>query len=778
MLTKVIKYSFVRLILCSLILLPLQLIGQGSGTKKLLFDEHSAYNIIIPNEATPSEAFAAKQLQKYISLAFGANFNISQEKDVLRKQSKNIYVGMTSFCKKYISAGEVNDLGGDGILIKSIGDNLIISGGGPRGTLNAVFFFLERFIEIHWWTPNDVQIPKLKNAILPEIDIKYRPPFDYREHFIYSILSHPEFASVLRENGDHTNLSDDEGGSIKILGFVHTFAKILPASKYFSSHPEWFSDPNNGGLPSTKSSKIPNNQSTQLCLTNEQLYKEFLKNTLEWIRQNPSYNIISISQNDSTQYYCRCSGCQSLLRIEGEHSGVLLRFINKIASAIKEEYPEKKIVTLAYSFNFEPPKVTRPDANVIMMVAPISANFAYPLTSSQNSAIEKSLIKWSEVSRNNYYWGYNTNFRNLFFPYPSFYHVGEDLAFLAEHHYKGVFLQDNIYSKGVGFFLDLKTWVIGHLLWNPFLNQDSLISVFANNYYGSGGKYLVNYIKLVDDAFLKTGDKLSTHFGKFDFITLDLLNEGSLLFKNALDAVKNNKVYTNRILQERISLDFEWLYFYDKLKIQSIIEKKPFLGPADYTAAKKRFFSTIDSLGVPEIDRYVSIDQYRSRFMYRNYTSNHLNNHIIRIQQNEFKLYKVGQMTSIVKDSMASDGYAVQVLRKSKSWVVQVPIKNYSLLFDSSEWNFSASIKLAGTFSKSHNSNSFVYLGYYDENKKTTIYVRKIPLSSLSYKQYTIASSLNGIIPSPNGYFYLIFDGNAGDNDTILIDYFELKKIS
>ena len=35
-----------------------------------------------------------------------------------------------------------------------------------------------------------------------------------------------------------------------------------------------------------------------MCLTNEEMRKELVKNALEWIKQEPDAGIISISQND------------------------------------------------------------------------------------------------------------------------------------------------------------------------------------------------------------------------------------------------------------------------------------------------------------------------------------------------------------------------------------------------------------------------------------------------------------------------------------------------
>ncbi len=53
------------------------------------------------------------------------------------------------------------------------------------------------------------------------------------------------FSARLRLNGhDHYSIPDEYGGPNGLIGWVHTFYQInglLPPSKYFDKHPEWYS---------------------------------------------------------------------------------------------------------------------------------------------------------------------------------------------------------------------------------------------------------------------------------------------------------------------------------------------------------------------------------------------------------------------------------------------------------------------------------------------------------------------------------------------------------
>ena len=51
-------------------------------------------------------------------------------------------------------------------------------------------------------------------------------------------------------------------------------------------------------------------------------------------------NIISISQTD-VEMWCQCPNCSKIIEEEGSVSGVWLRFVNKIAEELEDEYPEE-----------------------------------------------------------------------------------------------------------------------------------------------------------------------------------------------------------------------------------------------------------------------------------------------------------------------------------------------------------------------------------------------------------------------------------------------------
>src|SRR5699024_9714538 len=97
-----------------------------------------------------------------------------------------------------------------------------------------------------------------------------------------------------------------------------------------------------------------------------------------------------------------------------------------------------------------------------------TANFAYPIDSNRNTRTRDNIAGWSKVASKLHFWYYVTDFRWRMFPFPDWHTLGSNLKFLANHNVTGVYEQGAGASSPVGHFLALRTWLIAHLLWNPY----------------------------------------------------------------------------------------------------------------------------------------------------------------------------------------------------------------------------------------------------------------------------------------------------------------------
>ena len=126
----------------------------------------------------------------------------------------------------------------------------------------------------------------------------------------------------------------------------------------------------------------------------------------QWIKDAPEATFFSVSQNDWGNY-CQCPNCTALAEHEGSQSGPLIEFVNAIADALKDDYPNVTIDTLAYQYTRKPPKYTRPRPNVCVRLCSIECCFAHPLESDPfNATFVADIRDWAKICNRLYIWDY------------------------------------------------------------------------------------------------------------------------------------------------------------------------------------------------------------------------------------------------------------------------------------------------------------------------------------------------------------------------------------
>ena len=496
--------------------------------------------IVVPADAIPAEKTAAKELAGYLKQVTGADFPIVSS-DKQARQGMCIYIGQTAAAKRLIP--DFSKLGKDGIVIRKIGNNLVLAGDRPRGTLYAVYTFLEDNVGCKWWTAEASYIPKKPTLSVRVKDITYTPPFICRDTFYKNVIGrNPEFAARLKLNGHFQPIEPALGGHYTILGFVHTFYQLLPPEKYFADHPEWFSEINGKRMY----------ERAQLCLTNEDMRKELTKNALEWIKSNPEAGMISISENDSFGP-CQCVKCRAIVEETGAESGPVIAFVNAVAEDIEKQYPGFLVETLAYQYTRRAPANIKVRHNVVVRLCSIECDFAKPLTAPSNAAFYKDLMDWKAISPQLYVWDYTIGFGNLMMPHPNFRVLAPNIRLFAKSNVIGLFEQGDGYNPDAD-FAAMKTWLIAHLMWNPNANESKLMDEFLNGYYGPAGKYMRRYIDLICDSVEANSQLLPWNGTDYSFLTPAVLNKASGLFDAAEKTVQGDEELLRRVKLQRAAV--------------------------------------------------------------------------------------------------------------------------------------------------------------------------------------------------------------------------------
>lgn len=578
------KSAFFLLTICAAFLA-----GTSSGSNKLTLSDggKATYLIVIPDMPTLVETTAAKELKKHLDEITGADFAIVGESKADNSQPL-LMVGNSSLARASLPAVDVAKLPYDGIVVETVGKNVVMLGHPVRGTLYAVNTFLEEAAGVRWWTSTESYIPKAKRLKVPMLHINHAPHLIYREAFYKDALSDGPFAARMKCNGDFSKIAPEFGDYHKFQYFVHSFYPILPPQTYFDNHPEWYS------LVNGKRA----NQWAQLCLSNEDMRKEFVKNVLDTLRSHPDRDFISISQNDC-HGACECERCQAIVKEEGSESGPLIRFVNSVAEEIEKKFPDIWVETLAYQYTRKAPQKVKPRKNVVVRLCTIECSFSQPLGEGEhNKSLREDIEAWSKIADHLFVWNYVTNFTSYMLPHPNIHTLAPDIRFFVKNNTIGLFEQGDVYCD-TGDFVRMRNWVISHLMWNPDLDENHLIDEFLTGYYGEkAAPYLRRYWNLLTNRIRESDVYLRCYMGNTaDWLTVPVYAEAASLMKQAIGVTKNETL-RNRLRREEIPLKFVLLLENERFKAYEKEKGSSPVTPPDPETALTEFMALLKEFNV------------------------------------------------------------------------------------------------------------------------------------------------------------------------------------
>lgn len=723
----------------------------------LVTDGRTDYRIVTADQPTAPDATAAKELQGFLQQITGATLPIVTATEAGRS-GKLLVVGDSAVLQRLLPDTDLNALEHDGIVLRTVGDDLVLAGRVPRGTLYAVYSFLEAQLGCRWWTSTESTIPQRTTIDVPELNVTYAPALRCRETF-YRDAQEGVFSARNKLNGHFHRVAPEYGGHYRILGWCHTFYQLLPPAKYFAEHPEWYSELN-GQRTADRA---------QLCLSNAEMRAELVKQALAWIAKEPDAGMISIAQND-WHGQCQCAACKAAEEEEGSPAGPLIRFVNQVAEEIGKQYPDFLVETLAYQYTRTPPKLVKPRDNVVVRLCTIECSYAQPLaTGEQNEKFRHDLEGWSAIAPKLYIWNYVTNFANFLFPHPNYQVLDDNLRTFVENHAIGLFEQGDAYST-TGDFIRLRAWVLAHLMWDPSQDQEALTNEFLNGYYGAAAPYLKQYLDLLSrravesEVYLRCF--LSTTAGWLDLPTA---NEATKLFDQAAQAVKDDPTVATRVRRERLPLDLAWLTRGQAFKRQA--KGGEYRGPDDFAAAFEEYRRLQDEYGnkfygegrpvapyldglasrfaptgpPPELCRALPEDQW------------------IDAQEGLLTLHGLGDWVTIVDDPRASNGKAAAMPGSHPQWAVQWPVG--AELEGPATWHCYVVARVEAKVAE----GEALEVGVYDGANRKGLFSHTYPLSEVGGDDYHVLDL--GVYELHSGcYLWVAPKNNPEQVSRVLVD--------
>lgn len=464
------------------------------------------YNIVVYNESSSIQKFAAQELQHYLEVIF-------------KIKLPEVKKGQISFDQNYFFLGQgflkdslqQNDSMSKGAFIKAFHDGNIYLGGKDDldvisvknsffqkaekanfGTLYAVYDFLENNLGIHWFFPTYLgeSIPKDSNFKFKNDIVIVKPNFEERSFFWKTLYYDKDTTMYWMLRNKLTITSDTL--------FKHNWYNLLPSANYFDSMPELFAELDGKRIKQVSKNKAHGN-SAQLCTTNKSTIDLTIKNIIHQIESNHA-NQISLSPNDG-RGFCECDQCKlidSNFSDYSEYSNLshrIFSFYKTVSDSIFKRFPNVNLGGYAYKRY----AMAYDDLNLSerFHIRLAINNYGFGnLTCSSYHELSVIISSWKNRHQNV---GFNSYPYGGYWIYPAlrtvlFTNLIKELKACNFKKIRFIFFPD-WYNQG------LDIWIISKLFWNPDLNVDLLKEQYYNAVYPNTKKTIKNFHKYLENRF-------------------------------------------------------------------------------------------------------------------------------------------------------------------------------------------------------------------------------------------------------------------------------------
>jgi hypothetical protein len=494
--------------LIAVIAAAMRIATAAEGPGVALADRGRTEHVIVQAAAaTPAEQTAATELATYLARITGAEFRIVAEA-ADAAPSKAVYVGWTQFAAAH--GVKCEQLGGEEWLVRPVGDNLIVTGGRPRGTLYAVWELLEHFGCV--WAARDAELVPRKPTLDFSGTLSGRPAIRLRNLYTNfheggwgydraTIVAEDWFRQRNRQNSFGYVGEPRFGGGeyMRPMKSSHTADSFyVPWETFFASHPDYFAMGKDGKrIDGTKARSAAG----QLCYTSEGARQVALAKLRETIAEAyaqadkaglPRPWLYDISQADNYDW-CHCPRCRELIEREAANSATLLTFINALAADIETDYPEVRLTTMAYMPTVQPPKTVRPRSNVVVRwidwggfkEAPDTTR---PLREQPERA--DNFLAWTAITPAGLaIWDYGLGNAPANVPFNPVPVLADDVRFYAENHVRALLLQSGEMAPWrEDSFKPLYDFIALRLMAQPEVSLDEQVGRFMAAYFGAAAE--------------------------------------------------------------------------------------------------------------------------------------------------------------------------------------------------------------------------------------------------------------------------------------------------
>lgn len=471
----------------------------------LIKNKSSEYVIVIPDNPTQMESYAAEELQYFIKESTGCTLSVISDAGISHdNNAKYLSIGETSLLKAQTDIViDIEVMGESGPTVIRKDNTVYMCGASAYGTLNSVYKFLEYQIGFMAYAVDYVYYDYFNELKLLDFSYQYVPTvakMTAHEVFGEEYVKDVARMYMLCGTKQHQSTTELFEGYYWDGYFCHTNQFFLSPTEY----PHLY-------------------KNNQICYTSEEALQVFSQNVFNLLYANESINKINLGVNDYPTS-CDCETCLEQTAIYNG-GGVLIRFCNAVAENIDNWFKERgitrkvELVPLLYYNYITPPVRLDPNGNYVPIddtVYPrkgdISVGFMYtPILScyqhsyqdpcETNKQNRSDLLGWSVFKDVFYMYSYGANFPGKHTYFNNMSYMADQFKWYYDNEIRFEMVHEQGYGADLGVLDDLKMFVRSRLGWNPLLKLEDVVADFVTHYYGVAGEWVDKYYHATTDHF-------------------------------------------------------------------------------------------------------------------------------------------------------------------------------------------------------------------------------------------------------------------------------------
>ena len=537
--------------------------------------------LVMGNAPSRLEKRAEQELKLFYKAIYGRKLVSIPESQSAGKAA--IFLGRTALAAK--NQIDFSSFDQEEWLLQTAGENIIIAGGRPAGTLYGVYRLLEK-LGVAFLSPGETVIPK-PGKDFPVFSERRKPAFIGRVIYdgIPGILQRnknrfAQWASpqavdsyLLWRLRTRINGSTSKAIPPYYVGKIYNLChwpewhtmSLYVNPKLFDTHPEYFAMDKNGKRVKPRSFTMRGD----ICMSNPEVRKVALDSLRKMIRKNRAEKspdewsvVYDVTRLDDTPEFCQCSKCRKISAYDGSDTGLLVDFANSLARNIRKEYPDVIIRIQGHAGRGRKlPNRIIPEKNILFRLCDtFSTRDPFrPIETVKNPEAISYFETWTKYGtpQVKMLWDY-WNLGGRYFQPPRvetvFDTLKPDFKYFLRHGINALFIEAGMDTYSPQNFMMLNYFTACRLMVDPEENPEELARLFIRNYYGGKAfSTIYKYFRLIRQGVAADPQNpTSSAVSEWKFATPEFLLSFYKDFTAAAELAENPR-FTRRIHSELIT---------------------------------------------------------------------------------------------------------------------------------------------------------------------------------------------------------------------------------